>query len=229
VPPAPAPTQDKPAADPAPLATSEPAPPAVEPPKVEAPAVPPIASSAAGEPAVSQTKSIAPASAAADAAKPAIKLDPVEKSSATFDAPVVDPAAAPQSAADTPAEPEDPADTPAAPGGASPGGDATGALSEGEIHERLKASLVDVRFVKVPLAEFVAFVGDFTALRITIDDAALDRAGKKRGTPITVELKRSATAHEALRAAVEPLGLACVVRDGRLVVTTADEAGAPAR
>jgi len=103
----------------------------------------------------------------------------------------------------------DPADAPA-----------THTLSRTEIEERLSQELPTVRFAKVPLAQFVDFIADFSALPITIDDEGLKSVGKTRQTRISVNLSHI-TANEALRSAIAPLGLTCVVREGKLVVIVA--------
>jgi hypothetical protein len=92
------------------------------------------------------------------------------------------------------------------------------ALTADEIDERLSGPLPKVRFVKVPLAQFIDFVNDFSGLAIVIDERALAKVSKNRQTPVTVRLADT-TARDALRAAVNSLGLTCVVRDGQLVVT----------
>jgi hypothetical protein len=155
---------------------------------------------------------------------PAIKLDPLPSPAPTRDATSADnkPSTAaddlaavdenPEHAAATavgPAVNHDPADAPA-----------THTLSRTEIEERLSQELPTVRFAKVPLAQFVEFIADFSALPITIDDEGLKSVGKTRQTRISVNLTHI-TANEALRSAIAPLGLTCAVREGKVVVTIA--------
>ncbi len=95
-------------------------------------------------------------------------------------------------------------------------------LSRDEINERLSISLAQVEFAGVPLAQFAAFIADVSGVPVTLDEAALTKAGKGRRTPITVKLTET-TAGEALRAAVKRAGLSVAIRDGRIVVTRAGE------
>jgi type II secretory pathway component GspD/PulD (secretin) len=92
------------------------------------------------------------------------------------------------------------------------------ALTSDEIDERLSGPLPKVRFVKVPLAQFIEFINDFSGLTIVIDERALAKVSKNRETLVTVKLADT-TARDALRSAVNSLGLTCVVRDGQLIVT----------
>ncbi len=166
-----------------------------------------------------QPDGAAAADAPVKAPSPAFKLDPIAKPSASAksDPPATGDASAAPSAADEAPQPR-PLARPAPAASESAGSPTTPSLSKAQIEERLGITLPTVAFVKVPLAQFVDFIGDFTALSITIDDLALAKAGKKRQTPVTVQLS-DATAREALDAAIKPLGLTCVVRGSRLVVT----------
>jgi hypothetical protein len=100
--------------------------------------------------------------------------------------------------------------------------DASGAttLTASEVDQRLATALPRVQFVKMPLARFVGFLSDLINLPIAIDDEGLARAHTQRQVPVTVQLT-DATAREALRAATAPLGLACVIRGDKLVITAA--------
>jgi outer membrane biosynthesis protein TonB len=148
-----------------------------------------------------------------------IRLDPVKKTPSVAEQPDV----SPSSVANEPFAADDSPPAPAKP--AKPAADATSAadaatvpqLTGEEIDERLGGPLPSVSFAKVPLAQFVEFIGDFSGLVIAIDDASLAKVGKKRQTPVTIKLSDT-TAREALRAAVSSLGLTCVVRNGQLVV-----------
>jgi hypothetical protein len=154
----------------------------------------------------------------------AIKLDPI----------VAAGDAVAEGDSDSPSQPATAADDAPAidnpPGGAKPSASAGNpaaarprrSLSQAEIDERLAGALPTVQFVKVPLAQFVEFIADFTNLPITIDERALEAIGKKRETPVTVKLTDT-TAGDALRTALTKLGLTCATRDGKLVVTAAKE------
>ena len=164
----------------------------------------------------------APAQPAADAAapQPGIKLDPAATPAPP--APEKEPAGpdAEPSAADDGPNPEASAATPAPATSGSPGdAGAVHRLSAAEVDQRLAIELPKVKFRKVPLAQFVDFIGELAALPIAIDDEGLARAGHKRSVAVTVELSDT-TARDALRAAVKPLGLTCIVRGGRLIVTS---------
>ena len=71
-------------------------------------------------------------------------------------------------------------------------------LSAAEVDQRLAIELPKVKFRKVPLAQFVDFIGELAALPIAIDDEGLARAGHKRSVAVTVELSDT-TARDALR------------------------------
>jgi hypothetical protein len=155
---------------------------------------------------------------------PAVKLDPIV--SRAEDRPAPDEAARTArdqedaSAADVSAEPSAQAaeSAPAKHPSAAPP-----RLSQSEIDERLASALPRVEFVKVPLAQFVEFIGEFTNLPIVIDEPALHAIGKGRQSLVSVKLS-DATAGEALRAATAKLGLTCAAREGKLVVTAAHRA-----
>ena len=166
-----------------------------------------------------------PPEPAAAESKPAIRLDPAEAPAPLGDPLDVDLANPQPSAADTPPVAEEPrrAAAASAPPANSSATLKTPKLSQSEVHERLSTALPRVKFVRVPLIEFVRFVADFSTVEITIDDASLARLGKKRQTPITVELADT-TLDDALRAAIKPLGLDCVFADGKLVVAAAQAA-----
>jgi hypothetical protein len=184
----------------------------------------PVAETAnAHEPA----KAVATGGVPAKAPSPAIKLEAIEKplAKAESDPPNAKDAIAAPSAADE-APPARPLARTSPATGDSAGSPSQLSLSKAQIEERLAITLPTVAFVKVPLAQFVDFIGDFTALSISIDELALAKVGKKRQTPVTVQLS-DATAREALDAAVGPLGLTCVVRGSRLVVTAGGDGAAP--
>lgn len=176
---------------------------------------PPPASEAASDPVAAPAQ----AEAAASAPQPGIKLDP----EAAPAPPATDsqPAAADSepSAADDAQAPESPPATPGHSAGSPGEAREAHQLTAAEVDQRLTIELPKVKFRKVSLAQFVDFIGELTALPIAIDDEGLARAGHKRSVAVTVELSDT-TARDALRAAVKPLGLTCVVRGGRLVVTS---------
>ena len=157
---------------------------------------------------------------ATESRAPGIKLEPVEKSptppQAGRDAAAS--AADPARAAEDPQPPPSPTARPSVESVSSTADTSAPKLTGEEIDERLSGPLPAIKFVDVPLAQFIEFVSNFAGLPITIDDAALAKVGMKRQKPVTVRLKDS-TAREALTTAVNSLGLACAVRDGRLIVT----------
>ncbi len=152
---------------------------------------------------------------------PAIKLDPLPPSRP--DAADTDPELDPRSAADgnPPAE-ADPMPREASLANHESAGLSRRLLSPAEIDARLSRVMTTVDFTKVPLAQFAQFIGDFTGLSVVIDQAALEKIGKSRRTPVTVKLA-GATASDALRKAVTPLGLSCAVREGNIVITAAQD------
>lgn len=164
--------------------------------------------------------------AAGDPARPSLKLEP-----SAVPAPAGSPEDAiadellPASAGDTAPAAEAP-DKPAADGAAPDAASASNAapdarvLSSETVDKRLAMVLGEVKFVGVPLAQFVNFISDATVLPITIDDAALTKAGKKRSLPVSVHLNDT-TAGDALRAALAPLGLTYEVRGRRLMIVVA--------
>jgi hypothetical protein len=158
---------------------------------------------------------------------PAMKLDPAPAPAGRPTAERSDSEAS--TAASVGLAAEDPTDNSAAEapiGGRSLSGQASRrVLSQGEIDDRLGHMLSTVEFTKVPLGQFVEFIGDFTNLPITFDDRSLDAIGKSRQTPISVKLSDT-TAGDALRTATAKLGLTYTVRDGKLVVAAIKEAGA---
>jgi hypothetical protein len=152
----------------------------------------------------------------------AIKLDPiVAAGEAVAEGDADSPSQGTTAADDAPAI-ENPAGgaKPNASAGNPPGARPPRSLSQADIDERLAGALPTVQFVKVPLAQFVEFIADFTNVPISIDERSLEAIGKKRQTPVTVKLTDT-TAGDALRTALARLGLTCATRDGKLVVTAA--------
>lgn len=95
-------------------------------------------------------------------------------------------------------------------------------LKREEIDERLSISLAQVEFTDVSLAQFAAFIADVASVPVRLDEAALAKSGKGGRTPITVKLSDT-TPGEALRAAVERIGLSVTLGDGQIVVTAAKQ------
>ncbi len=152
---------------------------------------------------------------------PAIKLDPVPATKP--DAADADSEPDPRSAADGDAPAEaDPMPRDATLANRESAGLSRRLLSPAEIDARLSRMLTTVDFTKVPLAQFAQFIGDFTGLSVVIDQAALEKVGKSRRTPLTVKLA-DVSASDALRKAVTPLGLSCAVREGNIVITAAKD------
>ncbi|MBI3837197.1 MAG: hypothetical protein HY288_04590 [Planctomycetia bacterium] len=201
----------------------------------------PVASEELGEPAanaLSHESSVIAETPAQDAATsepalalpkpvaPALKLDPAPAPNSAAESAPSDRTIEPATAADATGAPDEPSKIrpmatidPTSTGTAA-SERAGGSLSVAEIEARLSSSeLSTVQFVQVPLSQFVEFIGDLTALKITIDDEALKAVGKGRQSPLSVKLTKT-TAGKALSAGLKSLGLTCVARDGKLVITT---------
>ncbi len=171
------------------------------------------------------TSSVAPSEPApTPRPQPALRLDPAAApaaSSAALD-PLVESILGPASSGDSPpstgdadALADEPLDNP-------PKDDAVAvSLTQDDVDAAMAVELGEVKFVGVSLAQFVEFVGDVTALKISVDDAALARQGKNRTMPLSVHL-RDTTAADALGAALSPLGLTYELRGNRVFVTVAD-------
>jgi hypothetical protein len=186
------------------------------------------ADDAAQPPAEEKAAQNAAPEVAAKKSGPALKLEPIPSSGdgrsgiGTFLAPQKP---TPSAGNDAPAEPAaDDQKSPdvSAPTASAPSPGESAALEREEIEKRLAVSLTRVDFAEVSLAQFAVFVGDIAGVKVTIDDAALAKVGKGRRTPLTVKLDQT-TAGEALRAALERLGLVYTIDDGRIVVSVARE------
>jgi hypothetical protein len=159
---------------------------------------------------------------------PSLKLDPaatptdtLTPDDAVVDTPIGPASAAEPSAADA-ADPSADVDQPTG----RPAEDDGGAMTQEDVDSALAVRLSEVKFVAAPLAQFVEFIADTSALAISVDDVALAKVGKKRTMPLSVHLSDT-TAREALEAAIAPLGLVCELRGNRLFVTVpADATGA---
>ena len=157
---------------------------------------------------------------------PAIKLDPVPATDAHGATVNSDSPAAPATSTEDASAADNPTNVRPSRGtsSASKGNPANAppVLSQAQVEERLAGALPAVTFVKVPLSQFLEFIGDLTTVPITIDERALATLGKGRQTPVSVKLSDT-TAGDALRTAVAKLGLAYAVRDGRVVITVAKD------
>lgn len=191
-----------------PAATSPPAPATAEPtaPSAMPPAVV-AAPPAAEKPALP---------VATPAASPTVKLEPAP----TVAVPVEE---AEPADADAPSQVDTPAPEPPQIGavpdrpGQSPGATPR-MLSKSEIEDRLAQPLPTIEFPKTTLIHFVDFMQDLTGVPITIDEAALAKAGRNRQSPLTLKLSET-TAGDALRAAAERLGLQVAVHNGKITIT----------
>lgn len=96
--------------------------------------------------------------------------------------------------------------------------EATDAALEGPL-----ARTLSVEFQETPLRDAVAQLADTLGIQIRIDLKALEEAGVDRENPLTVALA-DAPARAILRAALHPLDLTAIPRDGALVVTTREAA-----
>ncbi len=155
---------------------------------------------------------------------PAIKLDPAPAVGAAAVGALADSPAGPATAADEAVEnPKDVVPNRGGVSGASGNpANASRLLSSAQIEERLAGALPAVNFVKVPLAQFLEFIGDFTNLSITIDARALESLNQGRQTPVSVKLSDT-TAGDALRTALAKLALTCSARDGKVVIMLAKD------
>jgi hypothetical protein len=165
-----------------------------------------------------------PGEPAKNAVAPALKLEPIAPSGegTSNSAAASGPEAATPSAGNDAAEesvPDDPKVVDDEGPDETSQGEAA-AVSREEIEKRLGLSLARVEFVEVPLAQFTVFVADIAGVTVTIDDAALAKAGKTRRMPLTVKLDDT-TAGDALRAALERGGLVYTIDEGRIVVSVA--------
>jgi hypothetical protein len=81
----------------------------------------------------------------------------------------------------------------------------------------------DYEFVNRPLREVVEVLKDRCHIEVLIARRALDDAGVAAESPVTLKAKKTALG-DALRAALKPLNLTCVVRDEVLLITTQEDA-----
>ncbi len=191
------------------------------PPRSEATAAEPGTDASQGN---EQVATDARAGAPVESSKPSLKLERAEKSEPTSNPLEVSTTgiAAPPSAGNLATSPDEAGAEPS-PLDVEPADDAADApetkmLSQSTVDERMSLTLGEVKFVGVPLAQFVDFVSDVTMLPITIDDAALAKAGKRRNMPVSVQVSDT-TVQDALRSALAPLGLTYELRGNRLTVT----------
>ncbi|MBX7168301.1 MAG: DUF1559 domain-containing protein [Pirellulales bacterium] len=98
------------------------------------------------------------------------------------------------------------------------------ALSDAEIAARLGVELPAIAAESTPLAALVDVIADLTAVPISIDVDALAAEGISVSDTVKVQLN-GATAGEALRAAIEALGLVELIQSGQVVITTATQMG----
>ncbi|MBC8291341.1 MAG: hypothetical protein H8E37_13650, partial [Planctomycetes bacterium] len=80
---------------------------------------------------------------------------------------------------------------------------------------------VTAEFLDSPLSDCIDFFADSLGTRIHLDAVALDDSGIPSDEPINLVLKDVSLA-KAMSVALDPLGLALVVIDGRLTLTTKD-------
>lgn len=191
-------------------AAAEPTAPVDAEPKAAAPAEP----KPPAEPA--QTDKVVEKVAGAPTADPKMKLEPAPAAAPPADKPAAADDEASSQVNPQAAEPEQIGAVPERPG-QSPGATPR-MLTKSEIDDRLDQPLPSVEFSKTTLIQFVEFMQDLTGVTITIDEAALDKAGLSRQSPLSLKLSQT-TAGDALRAAAERLGLQVAVQGGKIVIT----------
>lgn len=80
-----------------------------------------------------------------------------------------------------------------------------------------------LKFVNVPLSDGLEFVSDLHDIDVDLDHAILKKAGIALTTPVTIDV-RSVKLHVALKILLRPLKLGYVLRDGRLMVASRQDA-----
>jgi hypothetical protein len=89
--------------------------------------------------------------------------------------------------------------------------------------EKALAARTAMEFVETPLQDVAAYLGDLHKLHVVIDKNALNEAGMGSETPVTCNLHDLSLA-SGLNLILGELGLHWIVRDGYLLITTADKA-----
>lgn len=80
---------------------------------------------------------------------------------------------------------------------------------------------IDVNFMEAPLKDVTEYLSGVLECNVLIDQRRLQETGITHDAPVTVQLKAT-SAHVALRAILEPLGLDSFVNQGVLVITSKD-------
>jgi len=93
------------------------------------------------------------------------------------------------------------------------------ALPAVDAEARLADKIPQISLREMPLAEAVGLLAELSGVPITFDAEALSRLGVTARDPITVELSQ-ATIGQALQQVVARRGLATVVEDGQVLITT---------
>ena len=88
-----------------------------------------------------------------------------------------------------------------------------------DVDARLADPLAGIEFKRVSLADFCDFLSRLTTVPITLDVDALSLAGRRVSDLVTIDAKDT-TVGAALETVLTPRGLAYVVRDQQLVITT---------
>jgi len=86
------------------------------------------------------------------------------------------------------------------------------------VKARLQSRIEKIEFRDVPLSDVIGFVEEFTTLKLEFDRGAMKRLGISDRVAVTVNLN-NASVGEILEAVLAPHRLACVERDGRLLIT----------
>ncbi len=92
-------------------------------------------------------------------------------------------------------------------------------VKQARLMTHLQDKLPALEFTGVPLAQFVAFLSEFSTVPMVIDTQSLVEAGKSPKTRISVKLD-DATVEDALKAALTKPGLTFHVEPFRLVITS---------
>jgi len=148
---------------------------------------------------------------------------------------LLEPAHAPQ----PPPKPDDPSPEPDAPADKPPPAGADDASeppaaseepgmvvdiepAEVDVEARLADSILDIGIPGIPLVDAIDLVSQVSTLRITLDLEAMAQLGVTIGDPVTVQAT-DATIGEILEAIVASRGLAYVVEDNHVLVTTPEK------
>ncbi len=86
-----------------------------------------------------------------------------------------------------------------------------------DVEARLEDSLAEMELHKLSLDRFASTFGQLTTANVTLDAQSLEELGLTPAAAVSVTV-RDATIGKTMQTALAPLGLACVVRDGQLLI-----------